>query len=591
MPTSASDQRRPASRDLRPLRLLGRYLQPYRLRLLAAAFALLVAAASVLAIGQGLRQVIDLGISRRDPVFLDLALLGMLGVVVVLALSTYARYYSVTWLGERLTADLRRDVFHHLLDLPPAFFEGVRTGEIISRLTNDVTLIETVVGSSASFALRNLLLMLGGLVMLAVTSLKLTAGVLVGIPLVFLPIVLLGKRVRGLSRQSQDRIADIAAHVDESLHEIRTVQANGHEAEDRRLFSTRVEAQFNTARARIKVRAAMVAAVLLLAFTAIGTILWLGGHEVLAGRLSPGALSAFVFYAVLVASAVGAIAEVMGDLQRAAGATERLLELAATVPGIRAPATPVSLPSPVAGEIRIEQVRFAYPARPTPPALDGLDLVIRPGEKLALVGPSGGGKSTLFQLLLRFHDPDSGAVRLEGHDLRSLDPRALRRAFALVPQEPVIFAASVRENVRYARPDASDDAVRAACAAAHAQEFIERLPEGLDTALGERGVRLSGGQRQRLAIARAILAERPILLLDEATSNLDAESERLIQLAMADLMRDHTTLIIAHRLATVQNVDRIVVLDQGRVVEEGTHANLLAHGGLYAHLAALQFVR
>ena len=590
MPTSDPAATRPTSRNLRPLRMLGRYLMPYRARLLAAATALLVAAASVLAIGQGLRRVIDLGISRGDPVFLDHALLGMLGVVAVLALSTYARFYCVTWLGERITSDLRRNVFSHLLDLSPSFFEGVRTGEIISRLTNDVVLIETVVGSSASFALRNLLLMLGGLVMLAVTSLKLTLGVLVGIPLVFLPIILLGKRVRSLSRESQDRIADIAAHVDESLHEIRTLQASTHEAHDRETFAARVEAQFDTARARIRVRAGMVAAVMFLAFTAIGTILWLGGHEVLNGRLSAGALSAFVFYAVLVASAVGAIAEVMGDLQRAAGATERLLELLNTPAHITAPPNPQALPQPLRGEIRLEAVRFAYPARPTPPALEGLDLTIAPGEKVALVGPSGAGKTTLFQLLLRFHDPDSGSIRIDGVDIRQLDPIALRRAFALVPQEPVIFASSVLENVRYARPEASAKEVHAACEAAHALEFVERLPQGMATPLGERGVRLSGGQRQRLAIARAILAQRPILLLDEATSNLDAESERLVQLAMSSLMRDHTTLIIAHRLATVQNVDRIVVLEKGRLVEEGSHAALLARGGLYAHLAALQFV-
>lgn len=570
--------------------MLGRYLAPYRARLLAAATALVVAAASVLVIGQGLRGVIDLGISKGDPVFLDHALLGMLGVVAVLALSTYARFYCVTWLGERITSDLRRHVFSHLLDLSPPFFEGVRTGEIISRLTNDVVLIETVIGSSASFALRNLLLMLGGLIMLAVTSLKLTVGVLVGIPLVFLPIIVLGKRVRSLSRQSQDRIADIAAHVDESLHEIRTVQASTHEAHDRASFTARVEAQFDTARARIQVRAGMVAAVMFLAFTAIGTILWLGGHEVLDGRLSAGALSAFVFYAVLVASAVGAIAEVMGDLQRAAGATERLVELLNTAPTITAPPTPQALPRPLRGEIRLEAVRFAYPARPSSPALEGFDLNIAPGEKVALVGPSGAGKTTLFQLLLRFHDPDSGCIRIDGVDIRQVDPVALRRAFALVPQEPVIFASSVLENVRYARPEASVDEVHAACEAAHALEFVERLPQGLNTPLGERGVRLSGGQRQRLAIARAILAQRPILLLDEATSNLDAESERLVQLAMSGLMQNHTTLIIAHRLATVQNVDRIVVLDKGHLVEEGSHVALLARGGLYAHLAALQFV-
>jgi ATP-binding cassette subfamily B protein len=589
MSSNQAPERRPPSKDLRHLRLLLRYVQPYRPRLIGAALALITAAASVLAIGQGLRAVIDRGIARGDPTLLDHALLGLLGVVAVMSVATYARYYLVTWLGERITADIRRSVFEHILELSPEFFELTRTGEIISRLTNDTSLLEVVVGSSASFALRNLLLMAGALVMLAVTSLKLTAFVLIGVPVVFLPIVISGRRVRRLSRASQDRLAEVAAYIDETLHEIRTVQAYVHEDHDRRHFGARVEAQFTTARSRVEVRAAMVAQVIFLAFGAIGIILWVGGHDVLAGRISAGDLSAFVFYAVLVAGAVGAIAEVMGDLHRAAGAAERLLELLSTRPAIAAPADPVALPPSLAGAVSLTGLTFTYRSRPGTPALRDVDLHIAPGEKIAIVGPSGAGKSTLFQLLLRFYDADHGRIMIDGVDTRDLAPRDLRRAFALVPQEPVIFAGSVADNVRYARPEASDDEVVAACRAAYAWEFIVALPEGVSTALGERGVRLSGGQRQRLAIARAVLARRPILLLDEATSSLDAESERLVQLALAELMRDHTTLIIAHRLATVQNVDRIVVLDHGRIVEQGTHAALTRANGLYAKLAALQF--
>ncbi|HMM77293.1 MAG TPA: ABC transporter transmembrane domain-containing protein [Gammaproteobacteria bacterium] len=589
MPGSRDAQRRPRSQDLRQLGLLWRFVRPYRARVLAAAAALLVAASSVLAIGQGLRLVIDRGIAAGNPGLLDEALIGLFVVILVMAAATFGRFYLVTWLGERVTADIRRAAFDHILELSPAFFELTRTGEVISRLTNDTQILETVIGSSASFALRNLLLMLGAIVMLALTSAKLTLLVLVGVPIVALPIALAGRRLRQLSRASQDRVADVAAYVDETLHEIRTVQAYVHEDADRVLFTDRVEAQFGTARRRILVRAAMIAAVILLSFSAIGAILWVGGHDVVAGRLSPGDLSAFVFYSVMVAGGVGAIAEVWGELQRAAGAAERLVELLATASAITAPPAAQELPVPPRGAVRFEAVSFSYPTRPAAPALHDFSLAVAAGEKVALVGPSGAGKTTVFQLLLRYYDPQAGSVRFDGVDARALDPRELRRHIALVPQEPVIFAASVRDNVSYGRPDASDADVEAACRAAFAWEFIERLPQGLASTLGERGVQLSGGQRQRLAIARAILAERPLLLLDEATSALDAESERLVQQALATLMRDHTTLIIAHRLATVQHADRIVVLDQGRIVEVGTHASLSRAGGLYAKLAALQF--
>jgi ATP-binding cassette subfamily B protein len=438
-------------------------------------------------------------------------------------------------------------------------------------------------------AIRNLLLLVGGLAMLAITSTKLTLLVLAGVPLVVVPIVLFGRRVRKLARASQDRVGDVGAYVDEALHEIRTVQAYGHEAEDRRQFGDRVEAAFATALQRIRQRALLVAAVIVLVFGAVGVILWVGGHDVVAGRLSPGQLSAFVFYAVIVASAVGTISEVIGDLQRAAGATERLFELLAVEPAVRAPSAPVVLPSPPRGTLSFDGVEFHYPSRPDTPALVDFSLDIRAGESVALVGPSGAGKTTVFQLLLRFYDPQRGAVRIDGVDVRAADPQAVRRRLALVPQDPVIFAASVLDNVRYGRPDASEDAVRAACVAAYADEFVERLPDGYGSFLGERGVRLSGGQRQRLAIARAILADRPILLLDEATSALDAESERTVQLALERLMARRTVLIIAHRLATVRHADRIAVLDAGRLVAVGTHDELVRGNPLYARLAALQF--
>jgi ATP-binding cassette subfamily B protein len=491
--------------------------------------------------------------------------------------------------GERVTADIRRTVFSRLLELSPGFFEVTRTGEVISRLTNDTALLETLVGSSLSLALRNSLLMIGGLIMLAITSLKLTLLVVLGVPAVVFPIILYGRRVRKLSRASQDRVGDVSAYIDEALHEIRTVQAYGHEDNDRRLFAARVEDAFKTGVRRIRQRAALTAIVILLVFGAVGIILWIGGHDVLAGKLSAGDLSAFVFYAVLVAASVGAISEVIGDFQRAAGATERLMELLSTEPDVNVPANPVSLPTPARGEVRMENVTFHYPSRPDRPALDRFSLRASHGEKLALVGPSGAGKTTVFQLLLRFYDPDAGTIELDDVDLKAADPRAVRRHIALVPQDPVIFAANVWDNVRYGRIEATDGEVLAACEAAYATEFIAQLPEGMNSFLGERGVRLSGGQRQRIAIARAILANRPLLLLDEATSSLDAASEQMVQLALERLMHERTTLIIAHRLATVQNVDRIAVMDMGRIVAVGTHAELIRQGGLYAHLAALQF--
>jgi len=574
---------------LRTVARVRGYLRPYTRQVVLAAIALVVAAGTVLAVGQGLKFVIDRGFAAGNAAELDRMLGLMLGVVVLLAAATYTRFYFVSWLGERVTADLRRTVFDHLLRLPPGFFEITRTGEVISRLTNDTTMLETVIGSSASMAIRNLLLLIGGLVMLALTSLKLTLLVLAGVPVVIAPIVLFGRRVRRLARATQDRVGDVGAYLDEALHEIRTVQAYGHEELDRRDFSARVEAAFGTAVRRIRQRALLVAAVIFLVFGAVGVILWIGGHDVLAGRISAGQLSAFVFYAIIVAGAVGTISEVIGDLQRAAGATERLFELLAVEPEVRAPAEPLALPEPSPGTVAFEAVTFRYPSRPDATALADFSLTVQAGERVALVGPSGAGKTTVFQLLLRFYDAQQGLVRVDGVDVARADPRRVRERLAVVPQEPVIFAASVEDNVRYGRPDASSDEVRAACEAAYATEFIERLPQRFGTFLGERGIRLSGGQRQRLAIARAILADRPILLLDEATSALDAQSERMVQHALERLMADRTVLMIAHRLATVRHADRIAVMEHGHVIAVGSHDVLVRDNPLYARLAALQF--
>jgi ATP-binding cassette subfamily B protein len=566
---------------------LSRFLLPYRARIAAALAALVVAAGSVLALGQGLRYVVDAGFGSGEPQLLDGALAAAIAVAVTLSVATYFRFYLMMSTGERVVTDLRRAVFDHLLGLSPGFFETARTGEVISRLASDTTVVQQVIGYGLSMFVRNLLMMLGAAAMLFFTSWKLALLVLAGVPATLVPILLLGRRVRRLSRRSQDRVADVSAHVDEAVHEVRTVQAYVHEDLDRAAFGRHAEGAYAAARASIGQKAALIATVMLIAFSAVGGILWVGGHDVLAGRLTPGELSAFVFYAGLVATGAGTVSEVWGELQRAAGATERLFELLDARPAIVAPAAP--RPAPGAPRaLEFDAVTFAYATRA--PALERFSLRVAAGEHVALVGPSGAGKSTVLALLLRFYDPQAGAVRLDGTDLRDMDPRAVRALMAVVPQEPVIFAASVFDNVRYGQPGASRAQVEQACEQAFATEFVARLPQGQDTPLGERGVMLSGGQRQRLSIARALLADRPILLLDEATSSLDAESERMVQLALERLERGRTTLVIAHRLATVQHADRIVVLDRGAIVAQGAHAELMRQGGLYASLAQLQFL-
>ncbi|WP_423212416.1 ABC transporter transmembrane domain-containing protein [Paracoccus yeei] len=584
-PTITAD--RPTTKRIGALRALWPFLRPYRGLLGAAVVALVITAGISLILPLAVRRVVD-GFDAGAHL-LDQYFGAALAIVALLALGTGARYYLVTRLGERVVADLRQAVFDRVITLSPAFYERVLTGEIISRITTDTTLIQSVIGSSVSIALRNLLILIGGMAMLIWTSVKLSMLVLALVPLVVVPIIVLGRRLRALSRENQEWIAQSAGAASESLLAAQTVQAFTHEGPTRARFREVTERSYGAALGRVRTRTIMTVIVIFLIFSGVLGVLWVGARDVRTDVMTAGQLVQFVIYAVLVAGAVGALSEIWGELQRAAGATERLTELLSAQDTLTDPPNPVPLPRPVQGRIGFRDVTFHYPSRPDVSALEGITLDIAPGETVALVGPSGAGKTTVVQLLLRFWDPASGQVTIDGIDLRQMTRADFRQAIALVPQDPVIFSGSARDNIRFGRPGASDAEVEAAARAAHAHDFLSALPQGYDSPVGERGVMLSGGQKQRIAIARAILRDAPILLLDEATSALDAESERLVQDAVDELARSRTTIIVAHRLATVKKADRIVVFDHGRILAQGRHEELVAQGGLYARLARLQF--
>ena len=574
---------------LRPLLELAPYVARYRTRAILALIALTIAAITTLVVPVAVRRMIDFGFTPKGIALINSYFSVMIAVVAVLAGASAARFYLVMTIGERIVADLRRDVFAHLISLSPAFFDSSRSGELISRLTADTTQIKSAVGASVSIALRNVMLFVGATAMMVITSPRLSGFVLLAIPVIVIPLVAFGRWVRRLSRGAQDTLAEATAYASELIGAIRTVQAYTSERLANARFGGEVEQAYEAARHSTRARSVLTAIIIFIVFTSVVLILWVGSHDVLTGSITPGRLGQFVLYAAFAATGLGQLSEVWGELSAASGASERLFEILRVKSAITAPASPRALPVPARGDVSFENVRFAYPTRPDAWAVDGVSLSVRAGEKVAIVGPSGAGKSTLFHLLLRFYDPAQGQIAIDGVPVRDADPREVRSRIALVPQDAVAFAATARENIRFGRPDATDAEVERAADLAHATEFIRRLPGGFEAQLGERGVTLSGGQRQRIAIARAILRDAPLLLLDEATSSLDAESETLVQTALEELMRHRTTLVIAHRLATVLSCDRIMVLDHGRIVEQGTHASLVAAGGLYARLARLQF--
>ena len=584
--SSATAERR---LKLRPLASLLPYIGRYRWRALSALGALIVAALTTLIVPVAIRRMIDFGFTAKGVALIDSYFLVMIGVAAVLATASALRYYLVTTLGERVVADLRGDVFAHLTSLSSAFFDEARTGEVISRLTADTTQIKAAAGTSVSIALRNFVLFAGATVMMVVSSPQLSAFVLAAIPIIVLPLYAFGRSVRRRSRSAQDTLAEASAYAAELIGAVRVLQAFTNERLGISRFRQAVERAYQAARDSIRSRAFLTGIAIFLVAASVIVVLWIGAQQVLAGQITPGRLGQFILYAVLAGSALGSLSEIGGEVAQASGAAERLFEILAIQPAIAAPAHPLTLPSPARGEVAFTDVHFAYPSRPNVSALNGVSFAVRRGEKVAIVGPSGAGKSTIFHLLLRYYDPAAGRVTFDGLELSDLDPADLRARIALVPQDSVMFATTIGENIRFGRPDASEAEVVRAADLAHAASFIAALPEGMDTPVGERGVTLSGGQRQRIAIARAILRDAPLLLLDEATSSLDAESETLVAAALAQLMQERTTIVIAHRLATVLSCDRILVLDQGGIVEEGTHQALVAAGGLYARLAKLQF--